>query len=590
MKFITDYWPKLLKSHFFYLAIFFLLALFATWVNLLPSNYIVENGDHVFILPNEHVSFFKFFFVWGNITNGAGAPGPDPATILHRGFFYLLGLLGFSDTLKQNINFFLFIFLSGISAYLAVGLFFKEKVKPITQFVVAIFYAFNGLTILFFSYSGAYLSSHDLHIFLPLIWVLFTKGLIYKKNNYLVWSVLLFFLSVSGLQNPAYMLLLFLFLLLTVAYCVITKVINFRQVLTSFLIFGLYLAVIGYYSIHLISFMLNPPVELTTAMSAESLESAKAWLSANARPVISSLRLVFAIDNYPDVFPYRFLPKTFFVFLSFYPSIFALVVLLIRQKERLWLNFFAFAFLLTTLLQSKQLLLGDFAYTVFTMPVLNVLRSWDKFLVLIPFVYAMLIAFLMIKIQSLKTKKILTAIVISVILIYPLPFFLGKFHVTFNRSFLWKNKYNTIVKTPTYYAKMGDYINRDTGYYKNLTMPYSGIIGTGWVLYPKWKFLGIDYTTLYLNNPTLSPVDTRYQFKYAQRLLEDQELGKEGFVNLVRLYGIRYLIINKDVDEAYVAMLDDVFKGVNKNFTFKKGFGNLDIYRLNKENELPIIY
>jgi hypothetical protein len=566
------------------------LTLFATWRNLLPANYIVENGDHVFILPNAKISFFKFFFVWGNVTNGAGVPGPDPATILHRGFFYLLGLAGFSNTLKQDINFFLFIFLSGLSAYIAVGLFFKEKVKSITQFVVAIFYAFNGLTILFFSYSGAYLSSHDLHIFLPLIWVLFTKGLIDRKNNYLAWSVLLFFLSVSGFQNPAYMLLLFLFLLSTVAYCFINKVINSSQVWTSFLILFLYLAVIAFYSIHLISFILNPPVELTAGGSVESIEAAKSWLLANARPVISALRFVFYVDNYPDMFPYASLLKPFFVFLSFYPAIFALLALLIRKKDRLWMNFFALMFVVIALLQAKQLLLGNFAYTLFMLPIINVLRSWDKFLVLFPFIYAMLIAFLMIKIQSLKAKKILTGVIILIILIYPLPFFIGKFHVTFERSFLWRYKYNTIVKTPSYYAKMGDYINRDKGYYKNLTMPYGGVIGTGWVLYPKWKFLGADYTTLYLNNPTFSPVEIKYQFKYAKKIQEDKELGQEAFVNLVRLNGIRYLIFNKDVEDVYIAEFDDVFKEVRKNFTFEKNFGNLDIYRLNKEKELPVIY
>lgn len=582
------------KQHYLYIALLLVLVLLSTIINQLPEGFIIAHGDHAFF-PEITKNYPRLFYLWGNTVNGDGAPvGGDPSTILQQGFFYVLDSLGVSDTQKQNTKYFLFLFLSGISAYLAVGLFFRDKVKPLTQFIVSIFYAFNGLTVLYVSYIGAYLTVHDLHIFLPLIWALFVRGLMDRRYSYLVLSTVLVFFSVGGFQNPAFLLLFLLLLLGTVLFLWLTRMISLRQVLISFAVLFSYLSVIGFYSFHLFYYLLNPPATLR-ADNVAALGDMKAWIEANARPVIDNFRFVFAsVDNFPDVFPYTYLPKEVFVFLSFYPAFFMVLAFLFvkNRKDKIWLIFFGSLYLIIVLFTAKQLLLKKVALFIFTLPIFNVLRSWDKFMALLPFVYAMALSILLRHFEDLKPRMRagILIVIAFIILVYPLPFFVGKFHVTFNRSHLWGYRYNTMVKMPQYYKNIARYVNKDTDYYKIVTMPYGGEIGKGWVLYPKWKYIGVDFTTLYLNNPTLSPVETPYQFGYARYLQENPKEGKEVFLNLVRIKGVRYLIVNKDVGDEYIMSFNKFFAGVRKDFVFVKSFGNLDLYKIMPEKELPVLY
>lgn len=581
-------------SHFFYITLLFLICLFSTLINLLPHGYIIAHGDHAFLV-NVRENYSRLWYLWGHIVNGRGAPvGGDPATILHYGFFYILDILGLSDTQKQNVKYFLFLFLSGVSFYISVGVIFK-KIPNLYRFIGSIFYTFNNLTIIYVSYIGAYLAFHELHIFLPLIWSLFLNGLIEKKRKLLVLSIIFMFFSIGGYQNVAFLFLFLLFLIFSVIYCwKVLKIIKIKEVIVSLFIIFLYLTVISFYSFHIMNYIFNPPYYLKIS-DKETILALKQWIKANARPVIDCFRLVFySLDNYPDYFPYN-LPKQIFVFLSFYPAIIlGLSFMFAREREyKGWLLFFHLIYLIVLLAMAKHLILKDMAFFIFTLPILCGLRSWDKFIVFLPLIYAMSFVSFLITVDAWRRKKwggSIFIFLVVIILVYPLPFFIGKFHQSFTRSHLWGERYNTMVKMPNYYKEIVNFVNKDKSYYKIVTMPYGGQIGEGWILYPSWKYLGVDFTTLFYHNPVLSPVPNIFQFEYAKYLFQNPNQHKNFLKNLLRINGIKYIVINKDTEDRYLFSFKKLYKNSVSNFIKIDDFGNLSLYKINSGSQLSFIY
>lgn len=587
---------KLIKNHQFLIMLFFLLSLYSAWINQLPEGSIIAVGDHAFI-PDIQKNYINSFYLWGNIINGAGTPiGGDPSAILQNSLFYILDLAGISDSQKQSIKYFLFIFLSGLSMYLAVGIFFRYRVKPLTQFIAAIFYSFNGITIAYVSYTGVYGVVHDLYIFLPLIWSFFTIGLIDKKSNYLIMSIILVFLSIGGFQNASFLILLLLFLAITIIFCWITGQIRLNQVILSGLVFFAYFLVISFYSLHLLNYALNPTQFLKDLLSDS--ESLREWIQRNSVPVSYNLRFMLnRNDNFPDLFPYTSIPKWLFIFLSFYPAFIIFLTFLLNKEKKYqkWLFFFGVIYLFALFASAKSTLNNEISLFIFTSPVFTFFRSYDKLVVILPFISGIILCFFLEgavqRIKAQRMKSLICFAIIFIILTYPLPFFLGKFHQTYSRDFLWDYKYSNLVIMPEYYKDIADYVNSDNEYYKIISMPYTGQIGLGWVLYPKWRYIGTDYTTLYYDNPVFSPVNHSFgQFDAAEYLHRNPIEGRDIFMDFIRSRSIRYLIVNKDVDAMYTESFSKLFEGVKDNFTFIKSFGALDLYRVSGNIEIPVIY
>lgn len=582
------------STHLIFLGLLLVLVIFSTIINQLPQGFIIANGDHAFF-PQIDRNYYRFFYLWGNTINGDGTQvGGDPSMIVQQGMYYILEHLGVSDTNKQNIRYFIFLFFSGLSAYLALGLFFRWRIRPIVQFIGALFYVFNGLTILFVSYTGAYLTVHDLHIMLPIVWALFTRGLTDKKYDYLALSAIIVLVFVGSFQNPAFLLLFLLFMIGTAAFCWVTGQIGIRQVVAASITLFAYLAICAFYTAHLFYYLLNPPESLKTN-SAVAATALKTWIEANARPVIGNLRFVFCpVNNFPDLFPYKNLPKVIWTYLSFYPFLLLIMSLaLIKdKKDRAWALGFSAAFVMIVIMTAKQLLLKQLGIFIFMLPIINVLRSWDKLMALLPFIYMMMIVLGLRGLERHKPRirQVSYVIMIALLLIYPLPFFAGRFHTTFNYGFMWGYKYDPLVKLPGYYQEIAEYVNKDHEPYKIVTMPYTGEVGAGWVLYPKWKYFGVDFTTIMFDNPVLSPVDVPNQFRPAKRFHEDPSLGRKIFLDLTRLKGIRYMVVNNDVGDEFMNPFEKMLSGINEEFIFQRSFGKLDLYRIKPGLELPVIF
>lgn len=578
------------KRNFIYVSLLILLCLFSTLVNRIPADYIVMSGDKHFPV-NIEKSYSRYYFEWGNFAgDGYITPG-EHADILHNGFYYILNLFGLPDNQKQNVKYFLFLFFSGLSIYLSIGILFGKQVTPISKFILAIFYTFNHFTLDAATSMGIYFTYFDLYIFLPLIFTFFLRGIIDRKMHFLILSGIFVMFSVGGFNSPAFLIVLFLLLGITILCCWILGIIKLKQVFISIPVFILFLMLISFYILP----YLNSLYSATIIGQSQNFEDLKRWILWQSTPVLELFRFSRGYPIFPKFYPYNNPFQGLFTLLSFYPIIIISLAFLLVRKKRNWLLILSgILFIIFIFGSAKATLSEGLSYFIFALPVLWALRSSDKFFIVLPLITSIFLYYLLEEcVQKLKSNKIrilFYSIIAGIILMYPAPFYLGKFHQNVSINHVWGYKYDTMVKTPEYYKDLANYVNSDKSYSKILSMPYTGQIGIGWVLYPKWKYIGVDYTTLYFNNPVFSPVDTFGQFRYAKYLHQNPDLGGNTLVNLARLRGIRYLIVNKDVDDEYIVSFRKSFEDAEEDFIFVNSFGNLELYRMLPDRELPVIY
>ncbi len=586
-----------LKQNIVYISLLFFICLLSAWVNRLPEDYIIAQGDHIASINIKEV-FSRQLYLWNNITNGAGTIA-DPSYLLHYCLYFFLDLLGFSDSQKMSIKFFIFIFSSAFFTYLAIGIFFKSKVSPATQFIIALFYTFNTIALLLSVSTGSYLGYMDFYCFFPLVWVLFARGLIDRNKQYLLLSVLFFFLSSPGFKNIAYAVLILIFLGLTVLFLWGTRLIDLKRVLLAGVVFSGYIASISFILAGNVILFLDIVRGNLPDLAISNTSTVKQWIIGSSQPPLYLFNFFSGWNGFPKDY-FGPISNILYKVLTFYPSFILGLSLILstffikNRTEKLWLFFFSIMFLLVIFGSAKAKLSESLSLFIFSLPLLNIFKSWDKFFVFQPFFIAMLFYFLLEYFnQTFKNKNLKVLVysgLILIIIFCSTPFFIGKLHRNFSMSHLWGYEYSVIVKTPDYYKEIAQKVNSEHGFFKILYMPYSKTIGEGWTGYPKWKFIGKDHTVLFFNNPVYSPIVSGFNFYFAKQMHTDPQKAEGGFVEMARINGIRYLIVNKDVIREHLMTFKYFDREIEENFIFIKSFGNLDLYRLSSDEELPVMY
>lgn len=586
-----------MRKHLTCIFLILLICILSTSVNRLPAEYIVSGSDFPYILDvSNHMK--DLLYVWSDVGSGMGSPDRPNSVTFPYFVSHILTLLGFSDTQILNLKFFNFIFLSAISIYLSCCLLANFKVKPLICFIVALFYAFNTFTIYGFSASWMYHPYFDIHITLPLIWVLFTRGLTDNNKVYLSASIITMLFSLSAFSNPVFLLTLFIFLMLSTILLMLIGMIDKKQILLAFSVLLAYIMVIAFYILPTgYEYLYGSGFGIKVASG-----SVAEWIEKVSSKVIHSIRL--ANDNpqlfFPNSFPYGESFKSIFIFLSFYPGIFAVLALLfVKGKNKKIVLIFASLLLIFVYIAVKtnMPLLGNIGVLLFTLPIIEGIRTPDKTYPFIVFIYSVLLLYLLREVSNNreayrpKLQGFAYAACLVVVLVYPLPFFIGKFqqNVTMDRG----STYSHLVKVPSAYKKLADFMAKDKDDYKILHMPYGGVPmgyeATLWNYYPKWKFLGSDTTRYYFTRPVIHPSNPIGEFYYGNYLYK-HPYELDTFANLLKILGVRYVVSDRNTDVKYMGAFGQTLSrnSADRYLDMVKSFDNLDLYRL--RGETPLIY
>ena len=602
---------KSVKLHLVCIFLIFVISIFSTYVNSVDEGYIVSGADYPFIQDIQHHAQ-DLGYVWSSAGRGEGSSERIISAVFRYYTSLFLDKLGFSDSFKVNFFFFAFVFLSAMSIYFALGFFVNFKVNPLALLSIALFYSFNSFTIDGFRSSTLYHSLYDLYIFLPLIWSFFLRGIIDSKTKYLIFSGFFVLLSVSGFSNPAFLISLFLFLGLNILVCYFLRLVKAKSLLIMPLVFLFFITIMSFYTLPLV-------YELRSGSPykgmAEEMAVQDVIRTASSQQKLSNIaRLQIADPDYsfPNYFPYlsgNSFAKNAFILFSYAPFLFVVFALIfVRDDKKKFVILFGILWALFFFATAKAAvpIIGEVSVAIFSKSLLKTLRNPDKTLIFVPFIYGVMIFFLLRSLLPHKSKLVadvdkyqrikrgLFVVIFATIVLYPLPFFLGKFQENVFSLETRNTKYNFRVKVPADYRKMANFINKDKGAFKIMHMPFGGRGGrpySGWLAFDKWNYLGSDTVKYLFRNPVIQPTYRIGYFDYGE-YLQNRPDKKDYFVYLSRQFGVRYLIVDDNVGSRYIDPFQIMIKryDLDNDFKYVTRFGGLKLYKIRSDKELPVLY
>ena len=601
---------SLQRQHLFCISIIFILSVWSAYVNRVPDGYIISGADFPFISDIQH-HMQDLRYTWSNIGRGEGSSDERIVSAVFRyTLLYSLDTLGFSETHKVNFLFFSFVFLSAISVYLALGFFMNFKTSPMALLIVALAYSFNSYTIDGFRSSTMYHPFYDLYVFLPLIWSFFMRGIYENNYRFLIISVFIMLFSVSGFSNPAFFISLILFLGTSAFLYFILRMITTRQLLTVIPVFMLYLLLLSFYTIPLGYDLIHGNSISAFLGGAEAVVDVMRYESSFHK-LSNMLRFQIAdpVFSYPNIFPYlqgNSILRGIFVLLSFYPVFFVgsamLFMARMKGREKKIITVFGAILVLFIYFSAKAAIpyVGNASIYIFSQSILQVLRKSDKILLFMPFIYSALAFFFFRWLLSEENKgiKIVRYIILFfclvMVLLYPLPFLLGKFHENVFSIEVKDSIYKFKVKVPSDYIEAAKFLNKEEGQFKIMHMPFGGRGGrpySGWLAYDKWHYVGSDTVKYYFRSPVIQSTYKLGQLDYGDYLNNNHDY--KLFVALCPILNTGYMVVDNYVRESYINSFKKMFIKNNettKDFEFVRSFGNLEIYQLNPKLRLPRIY
>ena len=416
------------------------------------------------------------FYSWNSISGY----GEDWA--VNKGFLItqlpevLLTELTGSLNTAQEITFVFWFFAIGLSMYVFISAFFKDKKFWIFRVFSSIFYMYN-----FFLLQAWFIGERakfSLYVALPLALLIIYKTL-GKRYSVIKGTILfsfLFFFFNGGGSPPVYGSILIGSFLVFFYLTVVNVARNgFREIIYSLktglsFLFGFIL--INFYWI-LPQIYLFRNIYSSELLSVGGIEGALVWESMVGKfaSTINLLRLQGIPDWYGGVHPFSgdFTTNPFLIILSFVPM--ALIVLglvfhkkLKREEKNDRLVYLVFLALLVGIIftAGSHPPLG-FIYLFFVkhVPGFAIFRTaFYKFATLTWFAVIFLsgyyLNFLLLKfVKSEKLTNLVGVFFVLFILLYHSPFFTADF-------FKWNPPFTTRVKVPEYVYEISDYINENT--------------------------------------------------------------------------------------------------------------------------------
>ncbi|MHC1687005.1 MAG: hypothetical protein AB9879_04780 [Methanothrix sp.] len=415
----------------------------------------------------------------------------------------------------------------------------------------------------------------------------FYKGFMDEDFRYLAVSCILCFICTSGFANFAYFVAFLLLISTSILFIFISD--NKRITKKNILLVFLYFMTLG----SILSWdLLYTPLGLLSERGAFT-SSLRGWILWQSVPLVDVLRNAPEASQFyfPETFVYGTLLKPIFVILSFVPLAFILIPLLMRPTKKVALLLGFLALITAFLIQKATQPFTNIGLFVFSLPIVEALRSYQKVAIYYPAILSFLTAIClkdliwMAKYNRLF-KMILVALIISTLL-YPLPFFLGRFQQDMSSNS--ESDYSFLVKIPDYYYSLFNYLNNQSGDFKCAYLPLGRVIGIGWSTYPEWGYLGFDITTFLSNKPVIPSWNLFDVFNLGYNY---NEYPPESLPKLLGVLNVKYILFNKDTGYQYIHNIKNEMKYMldNNIIELTGKFGNVDVYKLSDDYYIPHIY
>jgi len=578
---------------------FFVIAIFIWifFVNILPRGYVVSGTDHAYFLNIEE-NFKSFFYTWSNsLGYGEGKPNNLQAAIPYYFIFYILGFAKLPANIIQSFLMPAFTFLSFLSFYISLNILFDKKNKRNEKILFSLLYGLNSYTLYLFMHVFGYFYQQIFYIFIPILISIVYK--IFNTRNTKKYFFLFFFASLigsMGYNNPGFFvavnIIIFIIYIFENLLNPKEKYLERKLNLINYLVVLFILFVTNAYWI--VPYLTTIVANATNLTSGGLIWKLGSWIKWQSILILNVFRIG---GKFSDSLSYYNLLGKLILVTSFLYMMLIFGGALVKKTKNKIISMFSVLLVLLILVISKYYgPLGEVSIQIFSFPILNALRSSDKFLIFLPFVVFILIyAFIF---DNKKINNKIKYAIIFILLIYPFPFFVGKLQQ--NISVMFKNgnsyltaEYSFLVKVPQDYYDVSAYLNSlNNNNFKVQYLPFGVINSPGWSQYPKWKFVGNDLTTTLFNNPVQLPAHylNSQQFNYG--LLFNSYSDPNWVTRLLGLMNSKYLVFNRDVDDKFLEVTQDKINQLVKNGSLSTIFSGqyIDLYEVSDKYFLPQFY
>lgn len=582
-----------------------LVITYVSFINMFPNGYVFVGNDVVQYI-NLKSTFGNLFYAWTPMI-GTGAFLQYFSYSLFYLPFYLLSLLCVSASAQSFFYFFIFLGSSYVSFFLSTKAFTRVQVNRAFELriLLSLIYAINPYTLYVFIYTWGYSPFLFLYPIVPAIFSFtysyFSDSKIFSKN--LIVLGVVFFLSNIAFGNFAFFVSLILFLALFV-------------MLLYLLHFGagkiVYKAIV-YSSVLLASTFWTTATSIAGMMYSFSTMTAPGhvfnlgnWILYQRIPILPQFFLFPNLEYFIATFPILFIIGAI--------GLLTLLVISLKKIRKMSLVFLVLTLVSIFITAKGEGLISDeMTLKIFTLPIMNTLRSYDKTLVFLPFFFVIIIYIgtqdfykkeharvsptnsisRFDKFRLHQRKIILVSFFL--ILLGVSPFFLGGIQTRYSYSIDSGKNYQTstysyLVHIPNDYFDAAKIISQDPKQDRILDLPYSVINSPGWVNYPKWKVVGADPTEQLFSKPSVKANDASFTFGAEWNSANVD--NSTWIVKLMSLYNVQYLIYHKDVDDKFIDQTRDKIDFLQKEgyITLINSYDNFDLYNLSDTYFRPHIY
>lgn len=599
IKFIKKY------SKLFEVILLFFLSL--TPLLWLKDNQIILGHDSGFRLdPIQHL--VNLFYSWDPSSNF----GTDWS--LFKGFIVTQAPEAFfisvtnSFVIGQKLTFIFWFFSIGISMYIFVNSFFKEKDYWFFRIFASTFYMYN-----FFLLQGWFIverAKFSLFILLPLGLVFVYKTLTKEYSilkGAILFSLISFFFNAGGNATFYGTLLVTYGISFVVLTAINVRKSGYRELLYSFKV-GIFFA-ISFLAVN--SYWVLPQVYSfisgwynSNLMSVGGIESIIAWESVITQyaSFINLLRLQGMPDWYDNnlhTYATYFVKNPFLVALSFIPLVILLFGVFYHKKLQtdkknseliiLMLLFLLFGLFFTA--GSHPPFGAIYISFVKFIPGFAIFRSaFYKFGGVLWFSYIFLVSYYISLILLKFSKRKIIYVFIGLfsfifVLGYHFPFFNGNF-------FTWYDPFTTKVKLPYYVNDMAEYINKLSDDTRILLLPEFANNADSY----RWGFWGIDSLPRLVTNKSIVANNSNNLEIVNSIYYAISQKNENLFLHLVGISGINRLLWRDDVlysdktttSESLMSIKENLesFKGIK----VEKEIGAWTLYNIKAFNYAPTFY
>jgi len=597
---------KKLISDTILLDLIFIFCLSLVTLNWTKPDQIIDGNDTIY--PLRPIPFFQERLYQWKHTIGAGVDfSYGSAGLIWHGLQALIAKLGVNIFLNQKI-FILFWFNAiSFSFYFLASVLLPGRKKRLARIAGTVFYSFNPY--LFNLWSNIQAANLSAYVFLPL-----GTGLIIKAfqgaQNFITWII------VTGLSsmlccamgmNPQVVFIVFLHFLFFFIFILIRQIYK-RETLSlskTFKIFAVFLFVVAVFNSFWIIPELRAIVVGDLSLEVPSSGKLRGWLDAlslNTSP-LNVIRMQGEWTWYSEYKEEPYIPfainyQTNPILLVVSFLAFSLSVLAILKSRNSWLPFFAFILLFGLMGSIGIKPPFGYFYLILTekIKIFSFLRSpWYKFTLLTGLSYAVLVSFFA---EWLLDKRKSVGILVTFLailgqLIYSYPLITGEV-VPDNFKILPPYRFSI----PDYVWKADEWLRADNEEAKIVVLPYQGErdfyrwgYGAPFQLLnllsnPKPILNGSGWTVI-KGGETNRIVDSFYDALFSSRTNEA--------VKILSLLNVKYLVQKNDFYYDFDQLAGSptfVKKKIEGQKHLKKvsQFGNWDIYEIEQNLRLPLIY